>query len=431
MSDVIRRLCAEVNLPKMIKVRQIFNRSRIEEEDISKTVFDELSHLDLGEVIKPGKRIAITCGSRGIDKIPHITKALVDFVKSKGAFPFVVPAMGSHGGATAEGQKELIESYGVTEKFIGCPILSSMETVVIGRSEAGPDGKIYSVRIDKNAAEADGIIVAGRVKPHTNYRGPYESGIMKMMAIGLGKREGADICHQNGFGELAKMVHLFGKTILKNTPVIFGFAIVENAYSEICKFVAMLPHEIEKKEPILLDEARKLLPLIFFESTDVLVVDRIGKDISGDGMDPNITGSNPCTPFVEGGLLANRRVILDLTSDTNGQAMGMGCAHVITKRLFKKLDFDATYINAITARCLDYARIPVIVENDREAIQLALHTCVGHDPDNPRIIRIKDSLHTDIIWISEVMCKEAENNKRVEILSEPLDWSFDGNGNLF
>jgi len=431
MRDIVRRLCAEVNLPKMLKIRQIYARNRIEEEDVSKTVTDELSHLDLEDAIKPGKRIAITCGSRGIDKIPHITRALVDFVKRRGATPFVVPAMGSHGGATAEGQKKLIESYGVTENFIGCPIVSSMETVMIGRSEADPGGKIYGVRIDKNAAEADGIIVVGRVKPHTNYRGLYESGIMKMMAIGLGKRDGADICHQNGFGELAEMVYLFGKTILKNAPVILGFAIVENAYSEICKFVAMMPHEIEKKEPILLGEARKLLPLIFFESTDVLVVDRIGKDISGDGMDPNITGTNPCTPFVEGGLLANRRVILDLTSDTNGQAMGMGCAHVITQRLFKKLDLDATYVNAITARCLDYARIPVIVENDREAIQLALRTCVGHDPDNPRIIRIKDSLHTDFIWISEVMYKEAENNKRVEILSDPLDWPFDENGNLW
>ena len=280
MSGIVSQLCAEINLPRMLKVKQIHDKGRIEEEDISAAVFAEMSSPGLGDPIKPGKRIAITCGSRGVDKVAPITKALVEFVKSKGAIPFVIPAMGSHGGATDEGQKALIEGYGVTEEFIGCPIVSSMKTVEIGRSEADSNGKSYGVRIDRNAAEADGIIVAGRVKPHTGYRGPFESGIMKMMAIGLGKREGADICHQNGFGRMAEMVELFGKTIIKHAPVILGFAILENAYSEVCKFAAMKPEEIEAKEPGLLEEARSHLPLILFESADVLVVDRIGKDIS-------------------------------------------------------------------------------------------------------------------------------------------------------
>ena len=431
MAGIVSRLCAEVSLPRMLKVRQIFESDSIAKDDISKAVFAELSRPELNDPIKPGKRIAITCGSRGVDKVALITKALADFVKSKGAVPFVIPAMGSHGGASGEGQKALIESYGVTEDFIGCPIVSSMETVEIGMSEAGPGGRRYGVRIDKNAAGADGIIVAGRIKPHTDFRGRYESGIMKMMAIGLGKREGADICHREGFAYMADMVHLFGKTIIRHAPVILGFGILENAYCETCKFVAMRSDEIEAKEPGLLEEAKTHLPLILFKNADVLVVDRIGKDISGDGMDPNITGASTCSPYVKGGLNACRTVALDLTQGTHGSALGIGAAHVITRRLFDKIDYEATYVNAITARNLDFARIPVIVENDREAVQLALRVCVGHDPENPKIIRIADSLHTETIWVSEALRKEAEANSCQEIVGEAQDWPFDKNGNLW
>jgi hypothetical protein len=340
--------------------------------------------------------------------------------------------MGSHGGATGEGQRALIEGYGVTEEFIGCPIVSSMETVVIGQSEAyEPGGPYFGVRIDKNAAEADGIIVAGRIKPHTDFHGPYESGIMKMMAIGLGKREGADICHQNGFGHMARMIFLFGNTIIKNAPVILGFGILENAYCQTCKFAALRPDEIEEKEPPLLEEARGHLPLILFDSTDVLVVDRIGKDISGDGMDPNITGASPCSPWVSGGIKALRTAVLDLTPETHGAAMGMGAAHTTTRRLFNKIDYEATYVNAVTSRGIDFVRIPCILDTDKEAIQLALRTSIGYDKDHPRIIRIADSLHTETIWISEAMEAEARANKRLEILSGPQDWPFDKDGNLW
>jgi hypothetical protein len=410
----------------MLKVKQIFDRTKIDVADLPAAVFAELSRPELGDPIRPGMRIALTCGSRGVANIAVITKAIVDFVKSKGARPFVVPAMGSHGGATAEGQKALIEGYGVTEAFIGCPIASSMETVVIGQSEEG-----HGVRIDRNAAEADGIIVAGRIKPHTDFHGPYESGIMKMMAIGLGKREGADICHQRGFGFMAHMVPLFGRCILKNAPVILGFGILENAYCETCKFAALKPGEIEEKEPPLLEEARGHLPIILFDSTDVLVVDRIGKDISGDGMDPNITGASPCSPYISGGIDARRTVILDLTPETHGTAMGIGAAHAVTRRLFEKIDYDATYVNAITSRGVDFVRIPCILDSDREAIQLGLRTCVDYDKDKPRIIRIADSLHTETIWISEAMQKEAEANKRLQIITGPEPWPFNMEGNLW
>ena len=427
MGALVKQLCAEVRLPRMIRVRQIFGRGRIEVADIPSAVTARISLPGLGDYIKPGKRIAITCGSRGIANVSIITKAIVDFVKSRGAKPFVVPAMGSHGGATAEGQKALIESYGVTEEFIGCPILSSMETVVIGNSDEG-----HKVRIDKNAAEADGIIVAGRIKPHTDFHGVYESGLMKMMAIGLGKREGADICHQKGFGHMAHMIPLFGKTVLKHAPIVLGFGIMENAYSETCKFVALQPNEIEQEEPKLLDEARTHLPRICFKSTDVLVADRIGKDIAGTGLDPNVTGTSPCTPFIaEGGITALRTAILDLTDETHGIAFGIGAAHVITKRLFDKIDYDATYINAVTSRGVDFVRIPLIVDTDREAVQLALRTCIGNDSDHPRIIRITDSFHTEYLRISEAMVQEAKVNPRIEIVSDPEEWGFDKDGNLW
>jgi hypothetical protein len=193
----------------------------------------------------------------------------------------------------------------------------------------------------------------------------------------------------------------------------------------------MRPHEIETVEPELLEEARRHLPAIFFDSADVLVVDRIGKDISGNGMDPNVTGATPCSPWVSGGLAASRTVILDLTPETHGAAYGTGAAHAITRRLFEKIDFEACYVNAITSRSLDYVRIPAIADNDREAIQLALRTCVGHERDRPRIIRIADSLHTETIYISEAMEGEARANRKLEILSGPEDWPFDGEGNLW
>jgi hypothetical protein len=427
MSGIISQLCAEVELPRMLKVKQLFDREHIEPEHIGEAVFTELSRPELGDPIKPGKRIAITCGSRGVANVAIITRAIADFVKSRGAFPFVIPAMGSHGGATAEGQKVLLEGYGVTEDFIGCPIISSMETIVIGQSEEG-----HRVRIDRHAAEADGIIVVGRIKPHTDFHGPYESGIMKMMAIGLGKREGADICHQDGFGSMAHMVPLFGKTIIKNAPVVLGFGILENAYCETCKFVVLRPDEIEEKEPGLLEEARSHLPLILFKSTDVLVVERIGKNIAGTGMDPNVTGTGPCTPFITtGGITARRTAILDLTPETHGTAFGMGAAHVITRRFFNKIDYEATYVNAVTSRGLELIRIPCIVETDKEAVQLALRTCIGNDKDNLRIVRITDSLHTETIWISEAMEREAAVNPRLQILTGPEPWPFNKDGNLW
>ena len=236
----------------------------------------------------------------GNSEYKFIIREICTCVKERGAKPFIVPSMGSHGGATAEGQREIIESYGVTEEFCGAPIRSCMDVRRIGSTEDGRD-----VFIDKIASEADGIIVAGRVKPHTDFRGPYESGLMKMMVIGLGKQRGAETFHEEGPEHMARNLQLYGKAILENAPILFGIAILENAYDETAKIEALLADEFIDKEPELLLEARTLMPKSYIQDVDLLIVDRIGKDISGDGMDPNITGRF-CNPYVSGGMNAKR-----------------------------------------------------------------------------------------------------------------------------
>lgn len=422
---VVSKLCENVELPKMIKVRQKFDREGIPAGEIPAYIANRLSEDKFASVIKPGDRVAITVGSRGIANIPIITRALADFVKSKGGHPFIVPAMGSHGGATAEGQRQLIEGYGVTEEAVGCPIVSSMETVYIGDT---PDG--HPVRMDRNAFEADGIIVAGRIKPHTAFRGPFESGLMKMMTIGLGKQEGAELCHQEGFGVMAKLVPMFAKVIMEKSKVCLGLAIVENAYDETAMLEPMLPQEIEEKEPPLLLRAKALMPRIQFDETDILIVDRIGKNFSGDGHDPNITGRF-LTPYADGGIKSQRMVILDLSDETHGNACGVGLADITTRRLFDKMDLEATYPNVITSTVLHAANIPLIMDSDADAIRLATRSCNGIDRDNVRIIRIPNSLHIEHIEISEALLPEAAANPNIEIEGEAVPFAFDENGNLF
>ena len=426
MPDVVKKLCAGIELPKMLKIKQKFDAEQIEPLKLPEVIAAEMSKPGVANAIKPNQRVAITCGSRGIAHHALITRSIVDYVKSRGAKPIVIPAMGSHAGATAEGQKELLARYGITEAYLGCPIVSSMETVEIGVSEEG-----HHVRLDKNAAESDAIIVYHRVKPHTDFRAPYESGLMKMMAIGLGKREGAFVCHQKGNGHMGHMIPLFGRTILKNAPIAMGLAVIENAYHEVCRIEALTPQEIIDKEPGLLEYAKSRMAKILIDSCDVLVVDQIGKEISGDGMDPNISGANSCTPYVTGGLNAQRTAILSLSKETHGSAVGMGAAHAVTRRLFNAIDFDASYVNSLTARWVDFIRIPAILDTDKEAIQFALLSASDVDLQNPRIIRIKDTMHVENIWISEALRPEAEKNPNIEIQGGAVPFAFNSAGDLW
>lgn len=418
-------LVSSQRLPKMFKVKQKFPRDFISPDKIPGIINDLLSEEKFSSQILPGMRIAITAGSRGIANVALTTKCIADFVRKKGAYPFIVPAMGSHGGATAEGQKEILEGYGITEEYVGCPIISSMQVKRIGQTEDGRD-----VYIDKNAAEADGIILGCRIKPHTSFRGPYESGMMKMMAIGLGKQYGAEICHEAGFKNMAKNVPLFGKAILKYAPVLFAVPTIENAYDETYRILAVNADEIEEKEPELLRDAFAHMPRILVDSCDVLIVDKIGKNFSGDGMDPNITGTF-CTPYATGGIDAQRVCVLDLSDETHGNGIGLGYSSATTKRVFKKLDLAAMYPNAITCTVLGGVRIPMIMESDREAIQVCVKTCNEIDKNSPRIVRIPNSLHIEHIMLSEAYYEEAKKHPDMEIESEPEYMKFDEDGNLW
>ena len=422
---VIAELLKSTPLPKMVKIKEKFDDTCIPVDQIHDTVFEQLGQKKLEGMIKPGMRIAITVGSRGISNIPLIVRSIADFVKSQGGQPFVVPAMGSHGGATAEGQRAVIEGYGVTEEAIGCPILSSMETVEIGHTEEG-----QPVRMDKNAYEADGIIVCGRIKPHTGFHGPYESGRMKMMAIGLGKQAGAEIIHQDGFGHFKKNIPMFGTVILRNSKVICGLALVENAYDHTREIVGLTPDEIITEEPVILQRAKSYMPRILFDSCDVLIVDEIGKNISGDGMDPNISGRFP-TPYATGGIDAQRVVVLDLTKESHGNACGIGLADVTCMRLFEKFDKEATYPNAITNTVTGELKIPMIMYNDKQAIQLGIKSCNEIDRAHPRVIRIKNTMQIETIEISEGMLEEAAQNPDIEILTQPEEMHFNEQDNLW
>jgi len=418
-------LVKDVTVPRMFRVRQIFPRNKIEPEEIPGIIKKLLSEEKFSSQIKPGMKIAITAGSRGIANNALTTKCIADFIKSKGAQPFVVPAMGSHGGSTAAGQREILRGYGITEEYLQCPILSSMEVKKIGVNEEGKD-----VYIDKYAAESDGIVIGCRIKPHTAFRGPYESGIMKMMAIGLGKQYGAEVCHEAGFKHMAKNVPLFGKAIIRHAPVLFAVPTIENAYDETCKIVAVNADEIEELEPALLKEAASYMARILVDSCDVLIVDEIGKNYSGDGMDPNITGTF-CSPYATGGIDAQRVAVLDLSKETHGNGIGLGFSSATTKRVFDKLDLASMYPNAITCTVLGGVRIPIIMESDKEAIQVCIKSCNEIDKTRPRVVRIPNSLHLEHIMLSEDYLEEIKGMETIEIESEPMDLPFDGDGMLW
>lgn len=409
-----------INLPRMAKIRQSFPRPRV--EDVPAAVMAELSRPEISERIKPGAVVAITAGSRGISGIVEILRTTVEFCRQRGAKPFIFPAMGSHGGGTAEGQLGILHSYGITEESCGCPVIASMEVKVIGNTDEG-----HPVCIDRHAAEADAVIVVNRIKAHTAFRGPYESGLMKMMTIGMGKHEGAKVCHEAGFGVMHHLVPLFGNVIMKNANIAFGLALIENAYDELCFAKALLPEEIVTEEPKLLEYSKSLMGSILFKNTDVLIIDNIGKNFSGEGADPNISGRFP-TPYATGGLEAERRVCLGLSPESHGCGYGVGLFDTISRRMFEQLDLDATYTNAITNTVLGAVAIPVIMPSDREAIMTALYSCNNADRNNPRIVRIANTAQIEEIYVSEAMLEEAKAHPDIEVISEPAPFEFDGDG---
>lgn len=416
VSDILK----DIRLPRMVPIHQMFDDAVV--EDISGEIRRGLKGFDHG--VRAGMRICITCGSRGIANLPEIIKTVVDFCKEQGAEPFIIPAMGSHGGATAEGQCAVLESLGVTEESCGCPVISCMETTIIAHTEEG-----WPVQIEKHAAEADGIIVLNRIKPHPVFVAPYESGLMKMMAIGLGKQKQAEFIHQMGFENFHHLIPYFGGAVMDNAPILFGLAIIENAYDKTSRIVVLDKAGIRREEPSLLLEAKEKMPRLLAGSADILVVDKMGKDISGDGMDPNITGRF-CQYYTgKPNFTAKRVVVLDLTDATHGNFIGIEAADVTTKRVLDKADPEETYPNSLTS--CGNQHMPMHMKNDKEAIQCAIKISTGIDLNDARIIRITDTLHVTDIWVSENMLPELEGRSDIRIMGEAEPWAFDSEGNLW
>jgi hypothetical protein len=412
-------------LPKMYRIRQIFERPTV--KDIGEAVQSELKKLSLEEKVKSGQRVAITAGSRGVANIAAILKAAADHLKSLGTRPFIFPAMGSHGGATAEGQTALLAHYHITERLMGVPILSSMEAVQVGKTGEG-----VPVYIDPYALKADHIVVVNRIKPHTKFKAPIESGLMKMMAIGMGKQKGADYYHKAALHHtFFKIIVDAGREVLKNAPILCGIGIIENGYDETAKIVALRPEEIEIEEQILLREAKGMMPRLPFNEMDLLIVDEIGKDISGVGIDPNVTGRNRDLLGVFPHPINVKRIFVrDLTAHSNGNAIGIGLADITTKRLVDKIDYQATYMNAITGISLEKAAVPMHFETDHRGIEIALGSIGLTPPEKSRIVRVKNTLQLDEVEVSEIYEKEIHQRTDLEILEGPSPMSFDEAGNL-
>lgn len=416
----LRQVLQDVKIPKMFAVRQKFLRDTI--EDVPAVLREKLAPMT-GR-IRPGMRVVLTGSSRQIDNMPLVLKTLAQWVREQGGEPYIIPAMGSHGGATAEGQRQVLEGYGVTEEYCECPIYSSMETVQIGNLECGDE-----VRMDKFAYESDAIILVGRIKAHTAFRGTYESGLVKMAAIGLGKREGADSLHRWGFGKLAERLPPCAKIVMEHSNIVFGVGLIENEFDETCRVEVVPVEEIFDKEPGLLLYAKTRLPRILFPETDVLIVREIGKNFSGSGMDPNVTGTFG-TPFASGGIKKQRVAVLDISEESHGNYIGLGMADVTTKRAFEKLDTDSTYFNMITSTVLGVGKIPMTLEDDKLAIQTAIRTLNGVDKNHVRMIYIKNTLSLETVLVSEAYWEEVQNRTDLEILEQPRELNFDADGNL-
>ena len=424
MESIVSGLLEAVPIPRVARVRQRFPDEHIPADRLPDHILGLLAKKGVAAGIRPGMKIAITAGSRGIRNIPLILGTLVRFVRDCGGEPYLVAAMGSHGGATSRGQREVLAGLGITEETVGCPIRSGMEVVPAGRNAEG-----VQVYMSRDAAQADGVIVCNRIKPHTCFRGPCESGLMKMMAIGLGKQVGADWCHKEGFQNMAKNVRLFGAAVLEALPVLFGVGILENAYDRTAEVVVLDREEIPEKEPDYLKKAMGLLPRIHVPECEVLVVDTIGKNFSGGGMDANITGTF-VTPYASGGLRSQRVAVLDLSPESHHNGTGCGMAHATTRRFFDKMDWEQTYPNVITSTVIENVRIPMVLKNDREAIQVCLRTCTGVGPQGPRLVRIANSMELTRIYLSENYLPQIAGHPYLEQETEVMELPFDQAGNL-
>jgi hypothetical protein len=414
-----------MKLPAMIPIRQTFHTSPV--LDIPEKVAAEIARIKPERMIAAGQRVAITAGSRGIANLAVVIGETIRQLRKIGAEPFIVPAMGSHGGATAEGQKRILAHYGITEKAMGVPVKSSMEVVQVGATEDG-----IPVYLDKNAAGADHIVVVNRVKPHTDFQAEIESGLIKMMAIGLGKQKGADRYH-NAIVRLGhyRVLVSVAREILKHGRIAFGIALVENQREETEIIRAIAANDIEKTEKELLIKAKQLFPTIPLNPIDLLIVDWMGKEISGTGMDQKVIGRSVIpyhNPLLQPVIM--RIFVRDLTQVSGGNATAIGNADFTTRRLVDKIDYHATYMNAITSSCPEAVRIPVYFDSDRRVIEAALKTIGEVAPEAARVVHIASTLHLEKMYISEAFLPEAESMPALSVTGPSRRMKFDDGGNL-
>ena len=414
------------NFPQLFRLRQTFQGPAV--DDLAGEVHRQLGSLNLEEKITPGQTVAITVGSRGIANIPAITKAIVDFVRELKAEPFIVPAMGSHGGATAEGQIEVLKSLGVTEATCGCPIRSSMDTVVVTKAAEG-----FEVHFDREAFEADHVIVCGRIKLHTDFRGEIQSGLMKMMLIGLGKQRGASIYHKafqdHSFDQIVRSV---SADVVKHCRIAAGLAIVENGYEQTAVIEAVEPEKIETREPELLKLADQWMARLPFDDIDLLIVDEIGKNISGTGMDTNVVGrkrnENSATDIEKPRI--KKILVRSLTEATHGNATGIGVADFTTQNVVDEMDYVKTSVNCVTSGRTAVGNIPICFATDEQTIRAALDTIGLVSGPDARVVRIKNTLHLEEMLCSRALLQEAEQRDGVEVVGELTEMKFNDKGAL-
>ncbi len=405
--------------PKMYRIKQNFSNDKI--SDIKAEVFKQLDSIGIKEKIKPMDNIGVTCGSRGINNIDAIVKATVDYVKQCGGEPFILPAMGSHGGATDEGQKHVCEKFGVSEEKMGCPIRSSMEILNIGKTKSGVD-----VYFDKTAYNSDGVIVVNRVKRHTDFTAKNESGIVKMLAVGLGNQNGANTMHKNGLG---KTIPETAEVILQKAPIIAGIGIVENAHEDTCIIKAVKPQDFIEQDAKLLEISNSLVPALPCKDIDILVVKEMGKQYSGTGMDTKVIGRMKIFGEVEPDYPAIKKIVtLRLSEASYGNALGIGLADITVKKLVNAIDYEAMYSNLITTTFLERGRVPVNFDTEKQSIDVAFNTIGAVKPEDARVVIIDNTLNIETMLVSESVYKEIKND--VELIDENVEFSFDAEGVL-
>jgi len=412
---------------RLVKIRQRFEAPTV--PNLAQQVRDEVGLLLQRYRLESGSRVAITAGSRGINDAVEVYQAAVELLKEEGHQPFLFSSMGSHGRGTADGQRDLLKSLGVTEEKIGAPVLCSAEVAKLGETEGPLAG--LPVYVSKEAAEADGIIAINRVKPHTSFHGPYESGLMKMLAVGMGRDRGASMVHRLGWSSMVESIESIGGAVLKQLPVIGGLAIVENAHEETALVKGLPGPEILESETEVLELARDYMPFLPIDQLDLCVVREMGKNYSGTGMDTNVIGRlrlqgipEPAEPAIQ--FLA----VLDLSEASHGNATGIGLADFTTKRLVEKIDYEATYLNCLTSGGPVRAAVPMTLPTDEALFEAVWRALKPESISEVRLLIVDNTLHLEELWVAEALLEEVSDREGIEVVGEPFPLEFDSKGQM-